>query len=163
MRLCDIDLLAMLDLLIPNKEEQDPSHINPASIDIRIGRSLIIETEGGFQESPFPAEGIWLQPKEFILCSTWERIAVPNGYAMDLRLKSSAARRGFNHSLAFWVDPGWDGYLTMEIENVLRYNSLFLRPGMRFAQIIVETLTRAARHPYKGRYQGASGVEGAKS
>ncbi len=140
----------------------DPAFVNPASIDIRVGvtmlrhgpcRSLEIDLTSYAESTPWQ-----LRPGEFALVSTLERIRVPIAYAVDLRLKSSRAREGYDHSLAFWFDPGWDGVGTMEIKNVGDY-SLPLWTGLRIAQIIVHVLDAPCTHPYSGRYQGATKVE----
>jgi len=160
--LCDRDLIALLNEGLIT--DPDLSLVNPASIDIRVGRNAIREISHGRWEClNIPNDGLIVDPGEFILIDTWEKFHVPNGYVMDLRLKSSTARRGWNHSLAFFVDPGWNGHLTMEIQNLLQYNSLTLVPGQRFAQIIVYRLTGMADCPYSGKYQNATGVEGAKN
>lgn len=162
--LCDLDLLTLLrDGLVA---EPDFALINPASVDIRVGSKMIMESpwdDGGMtKHERIPPEGHWVWPGQLVLVETYESFKVPNGYAMDLRLKSSMARRGWNHSLAFWVDPGWDGKLTMEVRNDLQRSPLLLRPGERFAQVIVHRLSGPSQHPYSGRYKGATGVEGAK-
>lgn len=165
MILCDTHLRWMLPQIIPNAEERDENLVNPASIDIRLGKSVVREDIYGDFVTCELGDGRFadcLMPGEFILISTFERICVPNGFALDLRLKSSTARKGYNHSLAFWVDPGWDGYLTMEVQNIRRYGELPLIAGMRFAQIIVHQLTAVAENPYSGKYQGATGVEASK-
>lgn len=143
--------------------DPDWSLVNPASIDIRVGKQVMRETAFGSFSFDKAEDPIVVHPGEFVLISTFESFKVPNGYAMDLRLKSSTARKGWNHSLAFWVDPGWEGVLTMEIQNTLRYNPLTLTPGERFAQVIVHRLSGPSEQPYKGRYQGAATVEGSKS
>ncbi len=160
--LCDVDLEELMRRGLI--EEADYELLNPASIDIRVGRTAQVETCFGrtFEKQIIPTTGLWLQPGDFALVDTWETFNVPNGYAMDLRLKSSTARRGFDHSLAFWVDPGWKGVLTMEVKNVLQYNPLCLVPGARFAQVVVHQLSGLSAKPYDGRYQDATAVEGAK-
>jgi dCTP deaminase len=163
MILRDTTLYQMFPQLIPNELERDESMINPASIDIRVGYDIMLEQEGGWVTESLPDEGYWMAPGEFVLVNTFERIAVPNGYAVDLKLKSSTARKGFNHMLAFWVDPGWDGYLTMEIKNELSFNNLLLKPQMKFGQIVVHKLDGLAAKPYQGKYQTATTVEGVKS
>lgn len=185
--LCDVDLRNLIDqkFLIdwPEIDEGNGGHqdmakasaafaaardelhalVNPASIDIRVGRTAIVETSFGRMEKMIiPSTGLTLEPGDFALVDTWESFNVPNGYAMDLRLKSSTARRGFDHSLAFWVDPGWRGVLTMEIKNVLQYHGLKLVPGERFAQVIVHKLSGMSDKPYAGRYNGATSVEESK-
>ena len=159
MILSDHDILCLLPDLIPDPSQRDESLVNPASLDIRIGATA---TREGDSEVYSVGENFILRPQEFVLIATYEHIRIPNGYAADLRLKSSIARKGFNHSLAFWVDPGWDGILTMEVQNVLRFTELNLAYGQRFAQLIIHRLTSYASHPYNGRYQGAKKVEDAK-
>lgn len=142
----------------------DPFHpdmVNPASIDICIGTHLIYrdvecDITGRTAENP-----IFLEPGAFMLCSTLERLKVPLDCAMDLRLKSSRARQGYDHALAFWFDPGWDGIGTLEVKNI-GYVVLPLYPGLRIGQIIYHRLAAVCERPYQGRYQAATTVEGAK-
>lgn len=189
MILCDASLLSLLTTLIPNDHERDGALINPASIDVRIGRTMLIEVQPTMEQrdeweaanlnkqpdqwSPRPSgkfvqkiltttNAYYLKPGQFALVELYESIYVPNGYAVELKLKSSRAREGYNHSLAFWVDPGWNGYLTMEIHNITQYQHLPLTCQLRFAQIIVHQLDHPAFRPYNGRYQNARGVESSK-
>ncbi len=160
--LCDTDIIGLLTAGLV--KDCDLSMVNPASFDIRIGRRLITEVgHGRWETQDIDPKGYRAEPGEFLLVETMETFDVPNGYAMDLKLKSSTARRGWNHSLAFWVDPGWRGVLTMEVRNVLQFNALTLVPGQRFAQAIVHKLSGQSACPYDGKYNGAEGVEGAKS
>lgn len=140
-------------------KEPDMGLINPASIDIRIGAQLKYEDDSTYDLTKGP---YLLQPKEFVLVSTYEHLMVPNDLVIELKLKSSRARQGFDHSLAFHFDPGWDGYGTLEVHNMNRYRSLTLEYGLRFAQIIVHTLDVPCTSPYQGRYQGATSVESVK-
>lgn len=161
MILCDTDLIKLMEQGLI--EQPDYSLVNPASIDIRVGREVYVERgHGDWHKLELDEKGYHMAPNEFILVGTWESFNVPNGYAMDLRLKSSIARQGYDHSLAFWVDPGWRGVLTMEIRNTMRYNGLTLIPGKRFAQVIVHKLSGLSAIPYRGRYKGADSVEIAK-
>lgn len=141
----------------------DPDHelVNPASVDIRIGR--YVKYEDSMEPWDLLTDGPYiLQPKEFVLVDTYETLMVPIDLAVELKLKSSRAREGFNHSLAFWFDPGWCGVGTMEIENICRIKSLTLTHALRFAQIIVHKLDRPAQKPYAGKYQHAIAVEAVK-
>lgn len=158
MILCDRDLRALLPLLI---RDPDAALVNPASIDIRVGHTILRETGTGEMSEEFEIaeDGEIFRPGDFALVPTFEYITVPNGYAVDLRLKSTIAREGWDHALAFWVDPGWRGNLTMEIRNVRKRTNLRLLGGMRFAQIIVHKLSGLADKPYAGRYQGATGAQ----
>lgn len=150
--------LRKLDFLFPWREE----HLNPASMDVTIGRSIIRElSHGRMEKLDIPASGYPVEPGDFLLAQTEERFLVPNGYAVELRLKSTIARSGFDHAMAVFIDPGFTGVITLEVKNCLRYNTLRLFRGMRFAQAIVHRLEPSEK-PYKGRYQGAETVEGPK-
>lgn len=163
MILCDRDLL----ILGPNLLDPfDPELVNPASIDIRIGNEVLVEHISEFYSSSISKStklNPWLvRPGEFILVATLETLKVPNGYAVEMKLKSSRAREGWNHSLAFWFDPGWIGKATMELHNVSRYHHLPLYPGLRIGQIIVHRLSGDAIKPYNGKYQNTNSVEQSK-
>ena len=143
------------DLVLP----ADDKLINPASLDIRIGAELIQESGNlvSILRTPYN-----LDPGEFVLVETFEIIKVPLDLAVELRLKSSIARQGYNHSLAFWFDPGWSGRGTMEIQNITRTKKLPLYEGMLFAQLIFHKLNSVPLAPYGGKYQWAQGVQAAR-
>jgi len=144
---------------------KNENYINPASIDVCIGNTIEHEILGRSKfesldisdrtkENPYI-----LEPGHFILAATLEVIAVPTDLSLELKLKSSRAREGYNHSLAFWVDPGWFGILTMEISNVTRYQKLPIYPGLRFGQLIYHQLDQVCEKPYTGNYNNATSVQ----
>lgn len=140
----------------------DPTLVNPASIDIRVGATAVRHhptKPHTIRLGAFTVDNPWpMRPGDFLLVATMERISVPIEFAVDLRLKSSRAREGYDHSLAFWFDPGWNGIGTMEIKNVGDH-TIPLYPGLRIAQIIVHALDTPCERPYSGRYQGAEAAE----
>lgn len=165
------DLIRRLPEILPyhyNDSKVNPGdQTNPASIDIRAGEYIITEVpKYGMARklSLKEHDGYLLNPKEFILCETYEYICVPLDLAIELRLKSSAARNAMDHSLAFWVDPNWRGILTMEIINNFRFNDILLEYKQWIAQLIVHTLTTplTVEQGYNGKYNNATGVERAK-
>jgi dCTP deaminase len=76
--------------------------------------------------------------------------------------KSSLGRLGLLiHSTAGYVDPGWDGYLTLELSNVANL-PITIYPGMKIGQISFFRLTTPAETPYGSKragskYQGQRG------
>jgi dCTP deaminase len=89
--------------------------------------------------------GYALQPNQFILGRTLERVELPivSGMApLAARVegKSSFARCGLLvHFTAPTVHGGWVGPLTLEMKN-LGANPITLYPGMPICQLIVETV-----------------------
>jgi dCTP deaminase len=101
-----------------------------------------------------------LHPGEFVLGSTTERVGLPNDLVARLEGKSSLGRLGLLiHSTAGYVDPGWDGFLTLELSNVANL-PITIYPGMKIGQISFFQLTTEAGVPYGSagnKYQGQRG------
>ena len=107
-----------------------------------------------------PDEPFILHPGEFVLGSTLERVALPDDLVARLEGKSSLGRLGLLiHSTAGYVDPGWDGYLTLELENVANL-PITLYPGMKIGQISFFQLTSPAETPVRVGGQQVPGPAG---
>jgi dCTP deaminase len=93
-------------------------------------------------------DALILHPGEFVLGATLERIALPDDLVGRLEGKSSLGRLGLLiHSTAGFVDPGFDGYLTLELSNVANL-PITVYPGMKIGQISFLRMTTAAETPY---------------
>jgi deoxycytidine triphosphate deaminase len=81
---------------------------------------------------------------------------------------SSLGRLGLlTHSTAGFIDPGFNGHVTLELSNVATL-PIKLWPGMKIGQVCVLRLTSAAEHPYGSavygsRYQGQRGPTPSRS
>jgi len=154
----------------------DEALLQPSSVDVRVDRyfrvfhnarypyidvkqpqdQLTEEVEIG-DEEPFI-----LHPGEFVLGSTLERVSLPDDLVARLEGKSSLGRLGLLiHSTAGFIDPGWDGHVTLELSNVANL-PITLWPGMKIGQLCLFRLTSPALHPYGSaeygsRYQGQRG------
>jgi dCTP deaminase len=95
-----------------------------------------------------------LEPGQFALASTTERVEIGSGMAGRLEGKSSLARLGLVvHTTAGFFDPGFEGYPTLELLNVSP-RPMLLRPGMPIAQMAFFRMTSEPRHLYgeRGKY-----------
>jgi len=97
------------------------------------------------------AEPHLIKPGEFHLASTMEYFSVPIDCICIVHDKSTWARRGLavQNTVA---EPGWRGYLTLELTNH-GPEEIWLPTGAPVAQILVHLLDVAAERPYEGRYQ----------
>ena len=124
-------------------------------IDVRVEMPDLTELVEVSGDDPFI-----LHPGEFVLGATLERVALPDDLVARLEGKSSLGRLGLLiHSTAGYVDPGWDGYLTLELSNVANL-PITLYPGMKIGQISFFQLTSPAETPYGkagNKYQGQRG------
>ena len=112
--------------------ELEEDQIKEASIDLRLGLpftilnrndSLTISVANGLN---LP-EGLWedleeesyvIQPGKFILAMTHEAVSLPTNIIGRVEGRSTYARVGLSmHQTAPWIQPGWEGRITLEIMN----------------------------------------------
>lgn len=129
----------------------NPAHINPASVDLTMGQSYIDLATGEKHQLNEPFE---LTPGQAILATTNEYIRLPGAYAGSVYLKSSLARQGLDHALAGWVDPGFEGDLTLELHS---HRPVTLMPNQRIVQLVLWIMQMEPDSIYNGRYQGQRG------
>jgi dCTP deaminase len=148
-------------------EGYDPALINPASLDLRLGGTIMIESAEDLNMRPLSIadrtadDPYWLRPGQFVLACTLEQVNFTADIGGQFLLKSSRAREGLNHLMAGWIDPGFRGALTLELHNVRQLQSQPLWPGMRIGQLIVHYLASQPGRSYAetGRYLGDTTVQ----
>jgi dCTP deaminase len=153
----------------------DAALLQPSSVDVRVDRYFRV-----FRNNLYPfidvkkaqddltelvevdGDPFILHPGEFVLGSTLERVRLPDDLVARLEGKSSLGRLGLLiHSTAGFIDPGWDGHVTLELSNVANL-PITIYPGMKIGQISFMELTEAAASPYGSgplgsKYQGQKG------
>lgn len=145
----------------------DETLINPASLDVRLGDKVLLESEESRHLRPFDIscysrnKPFLIDPGEFILAHTRETFNVPDDVAGQFCLKSSLARAGIEHLLAGFIDPGFNNsVLTLELKNARKYHPVMVWPGMRIGQVVWSRLAATPVNSYRetGRYNGDRSV-----
>jgi dCTP deaminase len=154
----------------------DETLLQPSSVDVRVDRFFRVfhNARYPFIDVKQPQEELTelveiaddqpfiLHPGEFVLGSTLERIQLPDDLVARLEGKSSLGRLGLLiHSTAGFVDPGWDGHVTLELSNVANL-PITIYYGMKIGQLSFVQLTEPAERPYGSdalgsKYQGQQG------
>ena len=139
-----------------------PEAVQPSSVDIHLGnrfrvfrnnRTAVIDPREDQPELTELVEIVGdepfiLHPGEFVLGATFERVALPDDLVARLEGKSSLGRLGLLiHSTAGYVDPGWEGTLTLELSNVANL-PIKLYDGMKIGQISFQRLSSPAEVAY---------------
>lgn len=96
-------------------------------------------------------QDILLWPFRCVLASTMERFSLPDDVCADVKDKSTWARRFVTVQNTF-IEPGWKGYLTLEIVNH-SFRFVRIRKGDPIAQIVFMRLEERTERPYAGKYQ----------
>lgn len=155
-------------------EPYEPRMVQPASVDVRLGEHFRV-----FDDHRYPyidpaveqkeltrlvkaTQSFMLHPQQVVLGTTLEKVSVGNSLAARLEGKSSLGRLGLlTHATAGFIDPGFTGYITLELVNVSSL-PIKLYPGMRIGQLCVYQLTGFSERPYGSqglgsRYQNQEG------
>jgi dCTP deaminase len=165
MVLSDVDIRRYLaEGRIVIAPELPPEQFGSCSVDFRLGNEFSI-----FEHSrhPFidlrdkraieelmrpvlvpPGEPFILQPREFVLAITEERLELADDVLGRLEGRSSLGRIGIIvHGTAGLFDPGWAGKATLELSNLGRM-PVAIYPGMRICSFTFEQLTTPSSVPY---------------
>lgn len=100
------------------------------------------------------SQSLWLPPGGFVLGSTFDFIALPDYIMGEIKDKSSWARKGIALQNTV-IEPGWFGYITLEITNHSN-KAIQLEVGMPICQLIFHYLSDPCSNPYQGKYQNQS-------
>ena len=155
--------------------------IGPTGIDLRLGPDITIfkeapgvslsiadgidaiaaaqlwETHELEEHDQFSKRSIYvLEPGEFILAKTLERVTIPAHLIASVEGRSSYARLGLSmHQTAPWIHPGYSNHITLEIRNSGKYKMELTPKIDRPCQLTLFRLTSALSDDkvYKGQFQ----------
>lgn len=164
---------AMLEMLEKGSLKISPyekSQIQPASFDVRLGDTFsivedsasgVITLDNEIKYKTMKTDTYVLLPGQFVLATTMEYIALPDNLTAFVEGRSSLGRMGLFIQNAGWVDPGFEGEITLELFNANRC-AIELRSGRRVGQLVFAQMDRDALHPYRGKYQAQRGATGSR-
>jgi deoxycytidine triphosphate deaminase len=170
MILSDKTILKMLDDKSLEISPLEDSQIQPASVDIRLGNTYaivddssdgIIRLDSAIQYKTIETDRYLLLPGQFVLATTMEYFKLPDNLTAFVEGRSSIGRLGLFIQNAGWVDPGFEGEITLELFNANRC-AVELQSGRRVGQLVFAQLDEHALNPYNGKYQGQRGATGSQ-
>ncbi len=148
----------------------EQNQVQPASVDIRLGNTFsivedtsngIINLENEIVYKTITTDKYILMPGQFVLASTMEYFSLPNNITAFVEGRSSLGRMGLFIQNAGWVDPGFEGEITLELFNANRC-AIELQTGRRVGQLVFAKMDSNAEKPYSGKYQFQRGATGSK-
>ena len=151
----------------------NPDQVNSASYDVVLGNSWLVPSTNEIFSIPnaypqffiFNLEKYILQPGAVVLATTLEFVKMPRNVCCDLKLKSTIGRSFINHTLAGFVDPGFQGQITLELHNI-GPNPYTLRHKDRIAQLVFLGMEEPAECAYgeknTDKYQNQLGATAPK-
>ncbi|WEL23261.1 dCTP deaminase [Candidatus Nanohalovita haloferacivicina] len=163
-------------------ELDEELQVGPSSIDLRLGydftfpqtrkmKALDTKDMDDFSRKQedmkaTAEEGVVVHPGEFVLGTTLETVNIPNDMVARIEGRSSYARLGLiPHAAGGFVDAGFEGQITLEIQN-LGNVPITIYPEDRICQMAIETMTSEAENPYgdkkDSKYMGQKGATEAR-
>ena len=148
-------------------------NIGPASVDLSLSNQFTVvegHKTGGLIRMDEPVsydhltqDIFYLAPRQFVLGSTVEKVCLPPDICASVSGRSSTGRLGLFVENAGWIDPGFQGNITLELFNANDW-PIRLEAGRRVIQIIFYRLEQPAQNPYQGKYLGehAEGAVGSR-
>jgi dCTP deaminase len=134
----------------------DPSKVQPASYDARVGTWAFSSTSR--EKVNLSQKGILIvEPGEFAVIEPRERVQLDNRTAGQLGLRSEYARRGLLMLSGPQIDPGFSGVLVVRMVN-LATKPIALPYEDPFLTIQFFRLSNPVQTPYAGPSQGQSGI-----
>jgi len=144
--------------------EPNGNQIGSCSVDLRLGQEFAV-----FKHSRIPyvdvrrlesqdfmmttrvalGKPFIMQPKEFVLATTVERVELADDIVARLEGRSSLGRLGIIvHATAGVIDPGWYGKIVLELGNH-GVMPVALYPGMRICSLTFEETSSIVEVPYR--------------
>lgn len=137
--------------------------IEPASIDLTLADDYLTpkpnrEQDFVFTDAAVPVEyeqtkgpHLLIPAHGFRLARTVEQVTLDESLTGFVEGRSSVGRIGLFIQNAGWVDPGFEGTITLELFNALPH-PLLIPAGIRICQLVVADAADAEE--YHGKYQG---------
>ena len=160
MILSDRTLFKMLEAGTLSITPLDKEQVQPASVDIRLGNTFsivedlstgVITLKDEVRYKTINTDTYILLPGQF----------VPDNLTAFVEGRSSLGRLGLFIQNAGWVDPGFQGEITLELFNANRC-AIELKAGRRVGQLVFAEMDDTALKPYNGKYQGQKGATGSR-
>lgn len=161
--LCNDDRVLFYDDGAPLIEPFDEAQLQPASYDVLLGNVFLSVDKARLRPVDLGDQSTFadlyervelrsggcfsLSSKGFVLACTSERVSIPRDIVGRIEGKSSLARLGLVIEAAGYLDPGYQGSVTMELYNQLPV-PIILRPGLPIAQLSFETTSSVPERIY---------------
>lgn len=161
------------DILIDGKAPEWED-LQPASLDVHLGNDFLVCRAGNgisgdvidfradnshlFKPVHVPdGDYLSIDRNMFVLGTTRERLTISKRIVAEISGKSSVARLGLLiHATAGWVDPGWDGPITLEMATLAPFVSR-VYPGSPIGQLTFAATATPSVSGYNGKYVGQQG------
>ncbi len=113
-----------------------PTRANPSDVGLDLFFSPDVKTGEHDEEKNMPAGSIVIMPNQCMKLRTGLRFAIPHGFCLEIKNRSSVSSKKELLVGGGVIDPGYDGEIVIIMHNVGR-NPQMVKPGDKIAQAVL--------------------------
>ena len=126
----------LLEYATVNDNVFSPTRENPSDVGIDLFFSPDVNLGDHDQEKNMPLGSIVIMPNQCMKLRTGLRFAIPHGFCLEIKNRSSVSSKKELLVGGGVIDPGYDGEVVIIMHNVGR-NPQMIKPGDKIAQAVV--------------------------
>lgn len=163
----DVNILELIEVYDDLITPFNIDYLQPASYDLHFSmkKGVIVPPVAEGETVAENFSRIVIPPQELVLISTLEKVHIPRGYVARVEGVSSLGRIGLLvHITAGFIDPNFDGNITLEVFNLNKY-PVVLEDGCRICQLAIQKLEKPNNLSYdeiSNHYQYQEGTTPSK-
>lgn len=126
----------LLEYTTVHKNVFAPTRANPSDVGLDLFFSPDVEKDSFDQEKNMPLGSIVIMPSQCMKLRTGLRFAIPHGFCLEIKNRSSVSSKKELLVGGGVIDPGYDGEVVIIMHNVGRQPQM-IKPGDKIAQAVL--------------------------
>ena len=129
-------MVMLLEFSIAHENAFYPKRSNPSDVGLDLFYSPDVKQGEFDSEKNMPAGSIVIMPSQSIKLRTGLKFAIPHGYCLEIKNRSSVSSKKELLVGGGVIDPGYSGEVVIIMHNVGR-NPQMVKPGDKIAQAVL--------------------------
>lgn len=126
----------LLEYAVVHDNVFPPTRAHPSDVGLDLFFSPDVKLGDHNEEKNMPAGSIVIMPSQSMKLRTGLRFAVPHGFCLEIKNRSSVSSKKELLVGGGVIDPGYDGEVVIILHNVGR-NPQMIKPGDKIAQAVL--------------------------
>lgn len=126
----------LLEYAVVHDNVFPPTRANPSDVGLDLFFSPDVKLGDFDQEKNMPLGSIVIMPNQCVKLRTGLRFAIPHGFCLEIKNRSSVSSKKELLVGGGVIDPGYDGEVVIIMHNVGR-NLQMVKPGDKIAQAVL--------------------------
>jgi dUTP pyrophosphatase len=129
-------MVMLLEYTTTHENAFDPTRANPSDVGLDLFFSPDVNSDEHDHEKNMPAGSVIIMPNQCMKLRTGLRFAIPHGFCLEIKNRSSVSSKKELLVGGGVIDPGYDGEVVIIMHNVGRQPQM-IKPGDKIAQAVL--------------------------